>query len=68
MSGVNSKAEKDDQNDDNAHLMMILVSYATGQREETLVCDKRDGAITCVLYCDLHLALKVFWSFTKRSV
>ena len=68
MSGESSRAEKDDQNDDNAHLMIILASYSTGQQEEMLECDKRDGAITCVLCCDLHLALKVFWSFIKRSV
>lgn len=33
MSGETSRAEKDDQDDDNAHLMMILVSYVTGQQE-----------------------------------
>ena len=42
MSGETSRAEKDNQDDDNAHLMMILVSYVTGQQEanvtELLVC------------------------------
>lgn len=46
VSGVNfvnlvsretSRAEKDDQDDDNAHLMMILVSYVTGQQEANVV-------------------------------
>ena len=42
MSRETSRAEKDDQDDDNAHLMMILVSYVTGQQEanvmELLAC------------------------------
>ena len=42
MSGETSRAEKDDQDDDNAHLMMILVSYVTAQQEanvtELLAC------------------------------
>ena len=42
MSGETSRAEKDNQDDDNAHLMMILVSYVTGQQEanvmELLAC------------------------------
>ena len=41
------------------------------QKEEddkTFVCDKRDGAITCVFCRDLDGALHVFWSFTKSSV
>ena len=33
MSGETSRAEKDDQDDDNAYLMMVLVSYVTGQQE-----------------------------------
>ena len=54
--------------------------YATGlQKEEdgkTLVCDKRDRAVTCVFCCDLHLTLlfpfllhrdviKGMWSLAK---
>ena len=47
--------------------MMVLVSYATGQQEETLVCDKRDGVISCVLCCDLHLAL-MFFSLLQKDL
>ena len=36
--------------------------------KRTFVCDKRDGAITCVFCRDLDGALHVFWSFTKSSV
>ena len=35
MSGVSSRAEKDDQDYDNANLMMILVSYGTQQDNRT---------------------------------
>ena len=42
MSRETSRTEKDDQDDDNAHLMMVLVSYVTGQQEanvtELLAC------------------------------
>ena len=61
MRGENSRAEKDNQDDDNTHLMMILVSYVTGQQEANVT-----ELLACC--CDLQLALKVFWSFTKRSV
>ena len=53
MSGETSRAEKDNQDDDNAHLMMVLVSYVTGQQEANVT-----ELLTCC--CDLHLALKVF--------
>ena len=67
MSGESSRAEKYGQDDDNAHLMIILVSYLTGQQEAN-VTGLLASAPACVLCWDLHLALKVFWSFTKRSV
>ena len=53
MSRETSRAEKDDQDDDNAHLMTILVSYVTGQQEANVT-----ELLACC--CDLHLALKVF--------
>ena len=53
MSGETSRAEKDDQDDDNAYLMMVLVSYVTGQQEANVT-----ELLACC--CDLHLALKVF--------
>lgn len=52
MSGETSRAEKDNQDDDNAHLMMVLVSYVTGQQEANVT-----ELLACC--CDLHLALKV---------
>ena len=40
---------------------MILLSLRTGRQEQedvkTLVCDKRDRAITCQFCRDLHLPL-----------